>query len=31
MTFEIRLIERPVGVERDRISGDAAGQRLASR
>ena len=31
MTFEIRLIERPVGVERDRIIGDAAGQRLESR
>ena len=31
MTYEIRLIERPVGFERDRITGDAAGQRLESR
>ena len=31
LTYEIRLIERPVGFERDRITGDAAGQRLESR
>ena len=29
MTYEIRLIEHPVGFERDRITGDAAGQRAA--